>query len=96
MKALSHLLDSAKLIDPNPVSLVCSKTPSGITNLATVSWWTYLSLDPATIGFAMMKPSYTGEMVRTNKKSYSLFQVIKYHQNRLCSVAALQAEQKKR
>ncbi len=68
MKALSNLLDSAKLIDPNPVSLVCSKTPSCITNLATVSWWTYLSLDPATIGFAMMKPSYTGEMVRTNKK----------------------------
>lgn len=68
MKELAHLLDSAKLIAPNPVTLICSKTPTGTTNLATVSWWTYLSLEPATIGFAMMKTSYTGEMVRSGKE----------------------------
>lgn len=67
MKALS-LIDSAKLTSPNPVTLICSKAPSGVTNLATVSWWTYLSLEPETIGFAMMKTSYTGEMVRANKQ----------------------------
>lgn len=62
------LIDAAKLTEPNPVSLVCSRTPEGLTNLATVSWWTLLSLEPERIGFAMMKPSYTGEMVRENKK----------------------------
>lgn len=67
MKSIS-LLDASKFTSPNPVSLICSKTPSGDTNLATVSWWTYLGLEPATIGFAMMKPSYTGEMVRTNRQ----------------------------
>ena len=67
MNALS-LIDSAKLTSPNPVTLICSKTPSGVTNLGTVSWWTYLSLEPETIGFAMMKTSYTGEMVRASKQ----------------------------
>lgn len=67
MKACG-LLDVAKLTSPNPVSLVCSRTPSGVTNLGTVSWWTYLSLEPETIGFAMAKPSYTGEMVRAGKR----------------------------
>lgn len=67
MKTLS-LLDAAKITSPNPLSLVCSRTPEGITNLAAVSWWTYLSLDPETIGFAMAKTSYTGEMVRASKE----------------------------
>lgn len=67
MKSLS-LIEAAKFTSPNPVSLICSKTPSGDTNLATVSWWTYLSLNPEIIGFAMMKTSYTGERVRETKK----------------------------
>lgn len=62
------LMDSAKLIAPNPVTLICSKTPAGAANLATVSWWTYLSLEPAVIGFAMMKSSYSGEMIRASKE----------------------------
>ena len=63
MKSFS-LLDAARLTSPNPLSLVCSRTPSGGVNLATVSWWTYMSLEPEIIGFAMMKTSYTGELVR--------------------------------
>ena len=54
------LLDVAKVTSPNPVTLICSRNDAGVTNLATVSWWTYLSIEPAVIGFAMMKPSYTG------------------------------------
>ncbi len=61
------LLDVAKVTSPNPVTLICSRNDAGVTNLAAVSWWTYLSIEPATIGFAMMKPSYTGETVRANK-----------------------------
>lgn len=67
MKELS-LIDAARLTSPNPVSLVCSRPSAGVTNLATVSWWTYLSLKPEIIGFAMMKTSYTGETVRAGKE----------------------------
>lgn len=59
---------ASKLTSPNPVSLICSEKTDGSTNLATVSWWTYLSFDPDTIGFAMAKTSYTGERVRETRK----------------------------
>ena len=63
-----NLPQAAKLTSPNPVSLVCTQKPDGLTNLATVSWWTYLSFNPNMIGYAMAKTSYSGEMVRNNKK----------------------------
>jgi len=59
---------ASKLTCPNPVSVVCTEKPDGSTNLATVSWWTYLSFDPSMIAYAMAKTSYSGEMVRNNKK----------------------------
>lgn len=63
-----NLPQAAKLTSPNPVSLVCTQKPDGSTNLATVSWWTYFSFNPNMIGYAMAKTSYSGEMVRNNKK----------------------------
>lgn len=63
-----NLPKAAQLTSPNPVSLVCTKTPDGKTNLATVSWWTYLSFNPSMIAYAMAKTSYSGEMVRQNRK----------------------------
>ena len=63
-----NLPQAAKLTSPNPVSLVCTQKPDGSTNLATVSWWTYLSFNPNMIWYAMAKTSYSGEMVRNNKK----------------------------
>lgn len=56
------------LTSPNPVTLVCTQKPDGSTNLATVSWWTYLSYNPNMICYAMAKTSYSGEMVRASKK----------------------------
>lgn len=56
------------LTSPNPVTLVCTKRPDGGTNLATVSWWTYLSYNPSMFAYAMAKTSYSGEMVRANKE----------------------------
>lgn len=53
---------------PNPVTIVCTQKTDGTTNLATVSWWTYLSFNPSMIAYAMAKTSYSGEMVRQNKK----------------------------
>ena len=59
---------ASQLTSPNPVTVVCTQKPDGSTNLATVSWWTYLSYNPNMIAYAMAKTSYSGEMVRSNKK----------------------------
>ena len=63
-----NLPKASALTSPNPVTLVCCEKPDGTTNLATVSWWTYLSFNPSMICYAMAKTSYSGEMVRANKK----------------------------
>ncbi len=63
-----NLPQAAKLTCPNPVTVVCTQKPDGSTNFATVSWWTYLSFNPGMIAYAMAKTSYSGEMVRENKK----------------------------
>ncbi len=63
-----NLPQAAKLTSPNPVTLVCTQKPDGSPNLATVSWWTYLSFNPNMIAYAMAKTSYSGEMVRNNQK----------------------------
>lgn len=59
---------ASNLTSPNPVTIVCTQKSDGSTNLATVSWWTYLSYNPGMIAYAMAKTSYSGEMVRNNKK----------------------------
>ena len=59
---------ASRLTSQNPVTLVCTQKPDGSTNLAAVSWWTYLSYNPNMICYAMAKTSYSGEMVRSNKK----------------------------
>ena len=63
-----NLPQAAKLTSPNPVTIVCTQKPDGSTNLATVSWWTYLSFNPNMIAFAMAKTSYSGEMVQNSRK----------------------------
>ena len=63
-----NLPQASRLTSPNPVTMVCTEKPYGSTNLATVSWWTYLSFNPNMIAYAMAKTSYSGEMVRNNRK----------------------------
>ena len=63
-----NLPQASGLTSPNPVTIVCTQKPDGSTNLATVSWWTYLSYNPNMIAYAMAKTSYSGEMVQNNKK----------------------------
>ena len=58
------LAQASHLTSPNPITVVCTEKPDGSTNLATVSWWTYLSFNPNMIAFAMAKTSYSGERVR--------------------------------
>lgn len=64
-----ELLEATKFTSPNPLSLVCTRKPDGKTNLATISWWTFLSVQPPTLGFAMMKPSFSGERLRLDKQA---------------------------
>jgi len=64
-----NLPKASRLTSPNPVTLVCTEKPDGTTNLATVSWWNYLSFNPSMIAYAMAKTSYSGEMVRNSKKA---------------------------
>lgn len=61
-----NLPKASGLTSPNPVTLVGTEKPDGGTNLAMVSWWTYLSFNPSMIAYAMAKTSYSGEMVRAN------------------------------
>ena len=63
-----NLPQASRLTSPNPVTVVCTEKPDGSTNLAKVSWWTYLSFNPNMIAYAMAKTSYSGEMVRNNRK----------------------------
>ena len=62
------LPQAAQFSSPNPVTLICTTKPDGSANLATVSWWTYLSYAHNKIAFAMAKISYTGERVREKKE----------------------------
>ena len=63
-----NLALASKHTSPNPLTLVCTKKEDGNTNLATVSWYTILSFKPGMMGFAMSQKSYSGEMVRKNRK----------------------------
>lgn len=51
---------ASQLTSPNPVTLVCTEKEDGTTNLAAVSWWTYLSYNPNMIAYAMAKTSFSG------------------------------------
>lgn len=57
---------ASKLTSPNPLTMICTLTPSGRTNLATASWWTYLSFNPGMVGFALAKTSYSGKRIKDN------------------------------
>ncbi len=59
---------ATEFTSPNPLTLVCSEKPDGTTNLAPVSFVTYLSFNPPRIGFAMGKAAYTGERVSETGK----------------------------
>lgn len=63
-----EITTAPELTSPNPVTLVCTETPEKGANLAAVSWWTFLAFTPPTLCFAMGQKSYSGEMVRKNKR----------------------------
>jgi flavin reductase (DIM6/NTAB) family NADH-FMN oxidoreductase RutF len=67
---MEHItIDEAQVLSsPNPVCLICSRRSDGGVNLATVSWWTYLSNTPPQLGFALSKQGYTGKRIRADRQ----------------------------
>ena len=60
--------EAQKATSPNSVTLVCAKKPNGETNLAAISWWTYLSNRPPMVGIALSDKGYSCELIRENKQ----------------------------
>lgn len=52
-----------KYTSPNPFALVSTCTADGKNNLMALSWWTYLSNHPATIGVCLSKRGYSGSLI---------------------------------
>lgn len=64
-----NLAEATKFTSPNPLTLVCTNKPDGTTNVAPVSFVSYLSFSPAMLGFAMGKGSYSGQRMRETGKA---------------------------
>lgn len=63
------IVKATEYTSPNPVTVICTRKTDGTANLAPVSWFTYLSFNPATVCFAMGKPACSGENIRTSGKA---------------------------
>lgn len=62
-----------KLTSPNPFALLTVKKENGSVNVMAVSWWTYVSNNPATLAVCLSKKSYSGSCIlREGKFSLSL------------------------
>ena len=48
---------------PNPFALVSTCTADGRNNLMALSWWTYLSSRPATVGVCLSKRGFSGSLI---------------------------------
>ncbi|MEA4893832.1 MAG: flavin reductase family protein [Oscillospiraceae bacterium] len=55
-----------KLTSPNPFCLVTVQKPDGGTNVMALSWWTYVSNNPATVLICTSNKGYTGELIKNS------------------------------
>ena len=55
-----------RLTAPCPFALLSTKKDDGGTNLMAVSWWSYLSNHPPTLGACLSKKGLSGELIRKN------------------------------
>ncbi|MBP3855883.1 MAG: flavin reductase [Ruminiclostridium sp.] len=53
---------------PNSMTLICTETPDGTTNLATLAFWTYASTNPGKIIFALNKGAYSLNLLAEKKE----------------------------
>lgn len=62
------IAEAQRLTSPAPFGLVSAPKPDGGTNLAAVSWWTYLSNHPPMLGVCLSKRGYSGELIRAGSE----------------------------
>ena len=55
-----------RLTAPCPFALLSVLRDDGSTNLMAVSWWSYLSNHPPTLGACLSKKGLSGELIRKN------------------------------
>ena len=55
-----------RLTAPCPFALLSASRDDGSTNLMAVSWWSYLSNHPPTLGACLSKKGLSGELIRKN------------------------------
>lgn len=55
-----------RLTAPCPFGLLSTLKDDGTTNLMAVSWWTYLSNHPATLGVCLSKKGLSGSLIAQN------------------------------
>ena len=57
-----------QLTSPNPFALISTMKGDGTTNLMALSWWTYVSNDPAMIAISLSNRGYSGECIKHNRE----------------------------
>ncbi len=57
------ITQAQKLTSPNPFALISTVAADGKNNLMALSWWTYLSNHPATVGVCLSKRGYSGGLI---------------------------------
>lgn len=57
-----------KLTSPNPFCLITTSMPDQGTNIMALSWWTYVSNNPATVAICLSKKGYSNELINLNRE----------------------------
>ena len=51
------------MTSPNPFALIVTRKPTGQANLTAVSWWTYISNQPAMVAVSLSQKGFAGECI---------------------------------
>lgn len=52
------------MVSPNPFGLLTTLKPDGTTNIMAVSWWSFVSNNPASIAVCLSNKGYSGELIK--------------------------------
>ena len=53
-----------KMVSPNPFGLLTTLKPDGSTNIMAVSWWSFVSNNPASIAVCLSNKGYSGTLIK--------------------------------
>lgn len=64
-----NFMEAAKITSPNPLMLVCTKKEDGTTNMAPVSFFSYVSINPMILSFSMRPQTNSSKNFLKTKKA---------------------------